>query len=300
MSGDLGFWTVKPDQMQVVNPLLILIFIPLYEVLFYPLLNLIGIRRPLQKLTLGGILAGVAFVVSAIVEINLEKTYAVLPNSGEAQLRIFNGRHCDYTFTSNIPEHATFSLNRMQHFEDQFVRVDGDSSTYSITVQSATPASCAQDVGFTRPIVLDNKSAKSFFLTGEAANVVSAPEYEDSADKARSGWPFLRILVNIGSNDIVKLVDNKGTERYNGTRSTFDQTDVPAEKLELIVGDRSTDNDLELKLGGVYTLILSETGANAYTTSLIVVTEPNSMSMLWLIPQYVIMTLGEVSATLMT
>lgn len=54
MNGDLGFYTILPDQMQVVNPFLILAFIPLYEVVFYPLLNLIGIRRPLQKITLGG------------------------------------------------------------------------------------------------------------------------------------------------------------------------------------------------------------------------------------------------------
>lgn len=53
MDGDVGFYTIKPDQMQVVNPLLILIFIPLYEVAFYPVLNLIGVRRPLQKLTGG-------------------------------------------------------------------------------------------------------------------------------------------------------------------------------------------------------------------------------------------------------
>jgi len=42
-------------------------------VLFYPLLSKIGVRRPLQKLTLGGILAGVAFLCSGIVELQLEK-----------------------------------------------------------------------------------------------------------------------------------------------------------------------------------------------------------------------------------
>lgn len=58
MDGDIGFMTIKPDQMQVVNPFLILVFIPLYEMVFYPLLKYVGIRRPLQKLTIGGILAG--------------------------------------------------------------------------------------------------------------------------------------------------------------------------------------------------------------------------------------------------
>lgn len=72
MNGDIGFMTIKPDQIQVLNPFLILIFIPLYEVAFYPVLNLIGIRRPLQKLTLGGIFGGIAFILSAIIEIQLE------------------------------------------------------------------------------------------------------------------------------------------------------------------------------------------------------------------------------------
>lgn len=72
MDGDMGSWDLKPDQLQVLNPLLILVFIPLYDVAFYPLLRLVGIRRPLQKLTMGGILAGIAFIISGIVELNLE------------------------------------------------------------------------------------------------------------------------------------------------------------------------------------------------------------------------------------
>lgn len=32
MEQDIGSWTLKADQMQVLNPLLILIFIPLFEV----------------------------------------------------------------------------------------------------------------------------------------------------------------------------------------------------------------------------------------------------------------------------
>lgn len=75
MDGDMGSWDIKPDQMQMINPFLILAFIPLYELAFYPLLAFVGIRRPLQKLTLGGIFAGIAFVVSGLVELSLEVSY---------------------------------------------------------------------------------------------------------------------------------------------------------------------------------------------------------------------------------
>ncbi|XP_036318046.1 peptide transporter family 1-like isoform X2 [Rhagoletis pomonella] len=72
MDGDMGSWDIKPDQMQILNRVLVLIFIPLCELAFYPLLGLVGIRRPLQKLTLGGIFAGIAFIASGLLELQLE------------------------------------------------------------------------------------------------------------------------------------------------------------------------------------------------------------------------------------
>jgi len=72
MSGDLGGWSLKPDQMQVVNPLLILVFIPLFETVVYPLLAKCNIKTPLKKLGIGGVLAGVAFIISAVVELQLQ------------------------------------------------------------------------------------------------------------------------------------------------------------------------------------------------------------------------------------
>jgi len=65
---DLLNWTMKPDQMQVMNPLLVLLFIPFFETVVYPILAKIGIKKPLQKITLGGFLAALAFVLSAVVQ----------------------------------------------------------------------------------------------------------------------------------------------------------------------------------------------------------------------------------------
>lgn len=72
MDGDLGFYVVKPDQMQFLNPLMILIFIPLFDYILYPVLNIFGVRRPLQKMTIGGVLAGVSFLISSFVQIKID------------------------------------------------------------------------------------------------------------------------------------------------------------------------------------------------------------------------------------
>lgn len=59
---------MKPDQMQVMNPLLVLLFIPFFEGVVYPIIGKIGIRKPLQKIALGGFLAALAFIISAVVQ----------------------------------------------------------------------------------------------------------------------------------------------------------------------------------------------------------------------------------------
>lgn len=73
MNGELGYFTLKPDQMQVVNPLLILVFIPLFNGFLYPVFNKLRIiNTPLKKLTFGGLLAAFSFLLSALVEFQIE------------------------------------------------------------------------------------------------------------------------------------------------------------------------------------------------------------------------------------
>ncbi|XP_049546778.1 peptide transporter family 1-like isoform X1 [Anopheles darlingi] len=292
MDGDLGFWTIKPDQMQVINPLLILVFIPLYEVAFYPLLSLIGIRRPLQKLTLGGIFAGLAFVISTIVEIQLEDTYAVLPKAGEAQLRIFNGLNCDYRIQTDIPEHADFTLQRMSMFEEKYISVQGVAQ-FTYTLTSTSPgADCAGTVrGEFR---LAEEKQMSYFIRKQAGGVGMLP-YEDDTEKSSKGYPIYRVLGNTATNRTVVFRDidtSDPFDRHTNGSLVYDLVESYPSEYEIFVDGKLTLT-YEMRLGGVYAFIVSDTEDNPMITP-IIVTDPNSVNMLWLIPQYVVMTLGEV------
>jgi POT family len=74
MRGDFGEggWSLKADQMQIVNPLLILILVPIFESLIYPCFSKCNLLTPLQRMATGGIIAGIAFVISGVVELQLE------------------------------------------------------------------------------------------------------------------------------------------------------------------------------------------------------------------------------------
>ncbi|KAG5683397.1 hypothetical protein PVAND_012682 [Polypedilum vanderplanki] len=75
MNGDIGFYKIKPDQMIVFNSVLVLILIPLFERLVYPLMEKIGIKSMLQRMICGNICTIIAFIVSAIVETQVQKNY---------------------------------------------------------------------------------------------------------------------------------------------------------------------------------------------------------------------------------
>lgn len=285
MDGNLGGWAIKPDQIQVINPLLILIFIPLFDTLIYPLISKCGIRRPLQKLAIGGILAGIAFVISGIIELELEKTYPVVAGGEETQLRIFNGMPCDLTFTNTIngiEHYPTINIPEMQSFEDNHVFANRETAyTYSVD-------NCA-GVPFSAVFNLEPATAKSFFIHG--TNQVR--EYEDSNEKSTNGNPLVRILASVPAVRALTFQHEKQSNTVTNSTSFEGQISISADTYTLLVDSTSVIGSLELKQGGVYTIIIREI-AGEFAAEVIVISQPNSIHMLWLIPQYVIMTMGEV------
>lgn len=284
MDGDLGFYEIKPDQMQVINPFLILAFIPLYETLFYPLLSKIGIRRPLQKLTAGGILAGVAFLISAFVELELEKTYPVLPDVGESQLRVFNGLACDYRGTVDIPNFKEFTIKSMAAFEEKHIRQKSeDSHKFKFTSLSSGNADCPNEI--TGTFTLKSKSARSIFLTGNSPYV-----YDDEPNKSPTGNPLIRFLANTKTSR--KLTIRSGnSDAFVGDTTNRKLIELSADDYHIYV-DAEKVLSIDIRQGSVNTIILRE--SDKIHHSVIQIAAPNQLSMLWLVPQYVIMTLGEV------
>eukprot|EP00158_Paraphelidium_tribonemae_P007267 Partr_v1_DN28174_c0_g1_i2_m55502 putative solute carrier family 15 len=70
-----AIWKIKADQMQIVNALLILVMIPLFQKGVYPLVNRLGIKSsPLYRMSAGMFLTGVAFIVTAILQLAIDKS----------------------------------------------------------------------------------------------------------------------------------------------------------------------------------------------------------------------------------
>ena len=99
MNGQLGGFMIKPDQIQVVNPILVLLMVPLFEYCIYPLFKKIGIDRPLQRMTIGGVLAGISFLICGFMQLQLEKEEPIKQLSDHNHIAVVNSfTNCDVHF----------------------------------------------------------------------------------------------------------------------------------------------------------------------------------------------------------
>ncbi|XP_066154994.1 peptide transporter family 1-like isoform X2 [Euwallacea fornicatus] len=271
MNGNIGFYTILPDQMQVVNPLLILAFIPMFTYGVYPVLTKCNLlTTPLQRLVCGGFLAAVAFGISAFVSLALEKTYPTLPSSGEAQLRMYDPTNCNYTFTTSEFD-GKFTNG---YFVNTNIKVPHRNTTIYFTFESK---SCGKPNCF---IIFNEAKTYGLYLTKD-----DCFWFDDDIEKSRDGYPLVRTLVSDESS--VKYTNHEKSKTViipaNSSHSLY--------SIEIIGKYQVNDLDFEVefKLGGTYTVLVNELSAHSIT-----VTNPNSIHMLWLLIQYVVITAAEI------
>lgn len=75
MNGDIGWYTIKPDQIIMTTSIFIIILIPLFENFLYPTIARIGIKANLQKVSCGFFCAFIAYIVAAAVEWKIKTSF---------------------------------------------------------------------------------------------------------------------------------------------------------------------------------------------------------------------------------
>eukprot|EP01018_Ginkgo_biloba_P009897 Gb_09365 [translate_table: standard] len=69
----LGNLVIQPDQMQALNPVLILILIPLFDQFLYPSLEKHRVSlKPIRRMIVGMLLCAIAFLISGVVQIFID------------------------------------------------------------------------------------------------------------------------------------------------------------------------------------------------------------------------------------
>lgn len=86
-------FVLQPDQISVANPLLLVSILPIFEFIIYPSLTRCKLlTKPIQRMTAGGFLAALTFVLSALIEVRIQQAIpAMEPQAGRSSLLLVNG-----------------------------------------------------------------------------------------------------------------------------------------------------------------------------------------------------------------
>ena len=120
-------------------------------------------------------------------------------------------------------------------------------------------------------------------------------------DKSDNGDPKIQILMNradVNDNVIVKLSGEKPyTQKFNHNIKTNINMSLPYTvghgEANVIINDQVVQSNFSFRLGGVYTIV-TNVNKDKIIAKVVTVTEPNSMSMFWLLPQYILIVAAEI------
>ncbi|XP_017114580.1 peptide transporter family 1 isoform X1 [Drosophila elegans] len=290
MDGTVWGYQIKPDQMQVVNPLLILGFLPLFDYIVYPILRRIGIRRPLQKLTIGLLLAALGFFLSAALEMKMEQAaYQATPTeSNMAHLRLYNGMPCRYEFATKVGEQTATPhfIEPLEMWSDLSVLVP-QAKEYEFRAQSVR-GKCPEIEGKLR---LQPGKSTGYFLTQN-----KLVEFADGLEMpvSISSDPLVRALLNTPEGEGPVLLTSGANRGSLDNRNVSQLHRVSPGFTEVAINGRNVAS-FETKNGGLYTLLVAGNASQGYRHNLVEVVAPSAaVSILWQLPQIVVMTAAEV------
>lgn len=181
MNGDVGPITILPEQIHVLNPLFVLLLIPVFQYSVYPLLTKFSlVRTPLQRIVCGGVLTAISFLISACISLALESTYPTLPGPNNAQLRIYNSLSCTVKISILSISGDIIEIEQGQFYSNIDLKVEGQASIgYSAT------SSCQGTIQ--GEFELWEEQASGYFFQGSKAIY-----FQDDVSKEYRGYPKIR------------------------------------------------------------------------------------------------------------
>lgn len=279
MDGNFGGFVIQPDQMQIVNPILIVIMVPIMDSAIYPLIKLCRINfTPLRKMTVGMVLAALAFVAAALLQLQIDETMPKFPSTSQTQLKFLNVE--------------STSLPVVVEGQDQFMVPGFNASSEYLTLDKENvtiSAGGVNDTAFlktgTRHTVLMNAAG----MRNTLDDLTKKPEQGLNAIRFVNGWEN-RLNVSVKSNNV--HADPLDASVY---------LLVPHGKVNFTIfdgGDGKCHYIMQLGFGSTYTVLIPSTFAFGQTCSesfeAVQDMEPNRIHMAWQVIQYFLLTCGEV------
>nr|XP_008991684.3 solute carrier family 15 member 1 isoform X1 [Callithrix jacchus] len=286
MSGKIGTMEIQPDQMQTVNAILIVIMVPIFDAVLYPLIAKCGFNfTSLKKMTVGMFLASMAFVVAAIVQVEIDKTLPVFPNGNEVQIKVLNIGNNNMSIS--LPGEIV-PLDPMSQ-TNGFMTFDVNKLT-SINISSpGSPVTAVTDS-------FEQGQRHTLLVWAPSHYQVVKDDLNQKPEKGENGIRFVNTyneLITITmSGKVFANISSYNASTYqffpSGSKGyTIDSTEIPPQC-------QTNFNTLYLEFGSAYTYVIQKKNDGCPEVKTFEDIAANTVNMALQIPQYFLLTCGEV------
>ncbi|XP_054644008.1 solute carrier family 15 member 1 isoform X2 [Dunckerocampus dactyliophorus] len=283
MDGNFGALVIQPDQMQTVNPILILTLVPIMDSVIYPLIQKCGLNfTPLKRMTVGMFLAALAFVCAALVQVEIDKTLPTFPSAYQSQLKVLNMG--ENPITVKLANNIQLSLSPSQASE-QFFTFEEEEIVVSVDSH-----------GVTRPVFLSKGERQTLGLPSNLTHEWLLTE--DLKAKPQQGNNAVRFINGMSTVVNVSAAGGEASLLEPLSYSNYSQIKNGIATFTVRMASKSCDYRREFGFGSSYTLVIPSTftfGPTCHESiRAIEDIKPNSVHMALQIPQYFFITAGEV------
>ncbi|VDK29902.1 unnamed protein product [Gongylonema pulchrum] len=157
-----GNFLLLPDQMQTMNAVLILLFIPLFQIVIYPLISRFVDFTPLRRMVVGGVLAALSFVIAGFVQLQINTSLAELPGQQQSFVSVTNTlQNCSVTVAAmeypdiapkTVPANYSLVNDRTRGLKQMF-RLNAGQTNFTLSytgdgcaAYSSLPSTAAYDL----------------------------------------------------------------------------------------------------------------------------------------------------------
>nr|XP_060630625.1 solute carrier family 15 member 2 [Anolis sagrei ordinatus] len=291
MNADFGGYVLQPDQMQFLNPLLILVFIPVFDFGLYPLIDLCKFNfTPIKKMATGMILAALAFAVAAIVELKIEENVMPVLVPKESYIQVLNLADRDIEVAIQDYDQFRHPIKPFQD-PDEYSRLILSSNQQNLHFQIQFQGS-----SFTFNHIIQEKTVNSLIVYKTEGSLASRliKDMEQKPTEGMSAVRFINTLeldanITLKNEEFVSINKSYGVSRYSilaRGRYNHVKCRVGGEESILHLG--------LLDFGAAYTVVITNTSVKGFQTSKTEDIAANNVHISWQIPQYLLISAGEV------
>ncbi|XP_014727244.1 PREDICTED: solute carrier family 15 member 2 isoform X1 [Sturnus vulgaris] len=291
MNADFGIYVLQPDQMQFLNPLLILVFIPIFDLGLYPLINMCKLNfTPIRKMATGMILAGLAFGLAAVIEVKINETDMPRLAPKESLIRVLNLAKNPVQVTiqdKDLFQQPVESFQNPAEYSKLILNGEQQSLHFALQHQGLTLA-----FNYT----VKEKSVYSLIVF-EAEGNLSSRLITDLEAKPENGLAAVRFINGLGQ-DVNLTIDSK---RFLAVQKNYSASEYSLLERDIYNNGKciteTGEFPLELGLldfGASYTVVITNISGGAVEMWKSEDIKANNVHMAWQLPQYLLISAGEV------